>query len=355
MGDRAGAPAGAVGRVAAGLDPGSFSFVMATGIVSIGMRGHRPAVISTALLWLAVAGYVVLVVLTCWRAAAFRTRMRADFADPSGGFAFFTFVAGTDVLGAALGLIGHRDAALALLVVGGLSWLVLGYAVPWAAILGRGDRPVLAGANGTWFVWVVASQSIAVLAAELEPAVKAPRPEFALLAVVCWVVGVFLYAAVGIFVAARMVSYPLSPADLTSPYWVAMGATAITVVAGARIVDMAGAPAAAVTHGMVAAVSVGFWAFGTWLIPPLVAAGWWRHVRHRVPLRYDTSLWSIVFPLGMYSVAGRSLGQADHLPIVAAIGRNAIWVALAAWTLTFAGLLTYLGSHRRMSRHITED
>jgi tellurite resistance protein TehA-like permease len=206
---------------------------------------------------------------------------------------------------------------------------------------------VLARANGTWFVWVVAGQSVAVLAAELEPAVSGARRELALLAVVCWVVGVFLYAAVGIFVAARMVAYPLSPADLTSTYWVAMGATAITVVAGARIVDMAGAPAAAVTHGVVAAVSVGFWAFGTWLIPPLVAAGWWRHVRHRVPLRYDTSLWSIVFPLGMYGVAGRSLGQADHLPIVAAIGRNEIWVALAAWALAFAALLAYLGRYSR--------
>ena len=43
--------------------------------------------------------------------------------------------------------------------------------------------------------------------------------------------------------------------------------------------------------------------------------------------------------LGMYGVAGRYLGQADHLPIVAAIGRHEVWVALAAWALTLAALL----------------
>ena len=59
-----------------------------------------------------------------------------------------------------------------------------------------------------------------------------------------------------------------------------------------------------------------FWAFATWLIPVLVAAGWWRHVIHRVPLRYEATLWSIVFPLGMYAVAGIYLGRADHLPVV---------------------------------------
>jgi len=42
-------------------------------------------------------------------------------------------------------------------------------------------------------------------------------------------------------------------------------------------------------------------------------------------------LWSIVFPLGMYSVAGSFLGQADRLPIVRGIGDAESRVALAAW------------------------
>jgi tellurite resistance protein TehA-like permease len=159
-----------------------------------------------------------------------------------------------------------------------------------------------------------------VLAAVLQPEIGVGRRELALLAVFSWSVGVFLYGAAGIFVAARLLLYPLRPADMTPPYWVAMGATAITVVAGARIVQMADAPMVDATRGLIAGTSVLFWAFGSWLIPPLVAAGIWRHVVHRISLRYEATLWSVVFPLGMYGVGGHYLGQADHLPLVQNIG-----------------------------------
>jgi len=92
------------------------------------------------------------------------------------------------------------------------------------------------------------------------------------------------------------------------------------------------------TRGLVAGASVLFWAFATWLIPVLVAAGWWRHVVHRIPLRYDATLWSIVFPLGMYAVAGISLGRADGLPLVRTIGTTELWVAFAVLALTFAAM-----------------
>lgn len=324
------------------LHPGYFALVMATGIVSIAMRNQRALALSVALLWLTGIEYAVLVALSVWRLVRFRAQMAADLADPRRAFGLFTFVAGTDVLGARLAADGRHAAAFALLAVGFAAWLVLGYVVPWTAVLGRVRRPVLQDANGTWFIWVVASQSVAVLAAALEPAVAHGRRELALLAVFSWSVGVFLYAGDGVIVAARMLLYPLKPEDLTPPYWVAMGATAITVVAGARIVEMADAPMVAATRGLVAGVSVVFWAFGSWLIPPLLAAGVWRHVVHRVPLRYEPTLWSIVFPLGMYSVSGSYLGQADHLPIVRGVGDTESWVALAAWLLTFAAMLRQL-------------
>ncbi len=328
-------------QAVATLNPGYFALVMGTCIVSIGVHDNGMVLLSDTMLGLAVVCYAVLVIVTLWRAAAFPAALRSDFTDPRRGFGFFTFVAGTDVLGTRIAGTGQHGIALGLLVVGGLSWLVLGYVVPWTAVLGREDRPVVAGANGTWFIWVVASQSVAVLAAVLEPAASARR-ELALLAVCSWSIGVILYAAAGVFVAARLLLYPLRPVDLTPPYWVAMGATAITVVAGARIVEMADAPMVTATRGLIAGTAVVFWAFGSWLILPLVAAGWWRHVKHRVPLRYEATLWSIVFPLGMYGVAGQFLGVADHLPIVEAIGKTEIWLAFTVWAATFIGMLVHL-------------
>jgi tellurite resistance protein TehA-like permease len=220
--------------------------------------------------------------------------------------------------------------------------LFLGYAIPWSLVLGRAKRPVLAAANGTWFIWAVASQSVAVLAATLEPIFANGRRELAIIAVLSWSVGVVLYGVAGSFVAMRLLMYDVRAADVGQPYWVSMGATAITVLAGARIVEMADAPMVNATAGLVSGLAALFWCFGSWLIPALIAIGYWRHVIKKVPLRYEPPMWSMVFPLGMYGVASINIGQADKLPIVEAIGRIEIWLALAVWTIVFAGLLVHI-------------
>jgi tellurite resistance protein TehA-like permease len=84
-------------------------------------------------------------------------------------------------------------------------------------------------------------------------------------------------------------------------------------------------------------VAVLFFAFGTWLIPVLIAAGFWRHVIRRVPLRYSTALWGLVFPLGMYTVCTVRLSQAVDAPYLLAIPQVFVFVALGAWAVTLLG------------------
>ncbi len=336
-----------------GLAPGYFALVMASGILSVGMDLRDHAVLSFALLVVCVVSFVVLLGLNVWRFVGYRAATIEDFLDPRRAFGFFTFVAGTNVLGVRLSMDGHHTATGALLVLAGTVWLVLGYVVPWTAILGRQQRPVAATANGTWFIWTVASQSVAVAAATLEPVVQSGRDALALLAVVSWSVGVFLYAATGIFVSLRLMLYEFGPEELTPPYWVAMGALAITVLAGARIVEMADAPVVAATRGLIAGLSVVFWAFATWLIPVLVAAGWWRHVRRRVPLLYEATLWSIIFPLGMYAVAGIYLGEVDELPLVGKIAAVELWFAFGAGLLVFGAMVVHVGRSVFLGRPVS--
>jgi tellurite resistance protein TehA-like permease len=335
-----------------GLTPGYFALVMATGILSVGLHLEGYPELSTLLLWICGAAFVVLLVLTLLRLLRHREAVVSDFLDPARAFGFFTYVAGTNVLGVRLFMSGYQEATAVLLGLAGLAWLVLGYVVPWTAVLGKAARPVVASANGTWFIWVVASQSVAVAAATLEPVSETARGGLAVLAVVSWSVGIFLYAAAGVVVALRMLLYELRPVDLNPPYWVAMGACAITVLAGARIVEMDAAPMVDATRGLVAGASVLFWAFATWLIPVLVMVGWWRHRTHRVPLRYEATLWSMVFPLGMYAVAGIYLGQADSLPLVGWIGRAELWLALAVWLVVLVSMAWHVARTVLLPRDI---
>ncbi|MDV3223386.1 tellurite resistance/C4-dicarboxylate transporter family protein [Intrasporangium sp.] len=335
---------GRVGVLVERLTPGYFALVMASGIISLGLQLVGFTVLSVVLFAVCITAYVVLIVLNVWRFAAFRHAMIDDFKNPKRAFGFFTFVAGTNVLGARAGAEGWYTLTAWLLVISFAVWLVLGYVIPWSAVLGRSERPVVALANGTWFIWVVASQSVAVSAATLEVVLVELRAWLAILAVFSWSVGVFLYVASAIIVALRIMLYELDPTEFDPPYWVSMGAVAITVVAGARIVEMESAPMADATQGLVAGLSVVFWAFATWLIPVLVAAGVWRHYVRKVPLVYVPTLWSMIFPLGMYAVAGIYLGRADRLPIVEAIGSNWLWVALTAWALVFVAMVRSVGA-----------
>jgi len=340
--DTAGAKFAATVRAAVkSLEPGYFALIMATGILSTAMRNRHAYALSVALLWIGLVCFTVLIILTVWRIASFSGDVRTDITDPRRGFGFLTFIAATEVLGVRINFDGYHEITAGLLAVGVLAWLILGYGIPFSMLVGR-LRPITQYANGSWFIWIVASQSIAVLAASIEPTATTLRRELAFLAVFSWSVGIFLYAAVGLLVAFRLLHDELRAADLTPPYWVAMGATAITVLAGARILNMSDSPVLAATRAVVAGGSVAFWSFGTWLIPALLAAGWWRHVVRRFPLRYTPTAWSMVFPIVMYGVGSDVLGQADHLPGLSYIGEYENWVGLGVWLVTFVAMLQHL-------------
>ncbi len=148
-------------------------------------------------------------------------------------------------------------------------------------------------------------------------------------------------------IASRAVA--LDGATILADVLLAVAAAAITVLAGAQIMRLPADPLTAVARPVVAGLSVVAWAFGTWLIPPLVAVGIWRHLIRRVRLRYEPGLWSIVFPLGMYGVASRGLGMAAHVSWLVTLGRYEGWVALAAWAGVAAGMAaSLLGSRPRV-------
>ena len=120
-----------------GLNPGYFALVMASGILSVGMRLGGVEGLSVVLEAVCALAYVVLVGLTVWRLVCFRDAVVDDFTDPARGFGFFTFIAGTNVLGVRLAMDGHHQLTAGLLAVAALTWVVLGYVNPWIAVLGR--------------------------------------------------------------------------------------------------------------------------------------------------------------------------------------------------------------------------
>src|SRR5262249_1706096 len=101
------------------LNPGYFALVMATGIVSKAMRLDGADALSGALLGATIVAYVLLAAAYAWRLVRYRREFLADTRAPGRAFAFFAFVAASDVLGARVAGGGHEVAAAALRAVSG--------------------------------------------------------------------------------------------------------------------------------------------------------------------------------------------------------------------------------------------
>lgn len=331
----------------ADLDPGYFALVMASGIISVGADLVGRPVLSRVAFGVTGVGFVVLLAAYAARLALYPGRVRASLKVPATAMGYFTLVAGAAVTAVRVLMAGHPAVALGLAAAAGLAWLTLTYGLPWSIVVSA-RHPVLGEINGTWLIWVVATQSLSVVASALtaHDPWSALQPALPVVALVLWGVGVMLYVVLIAIIFLRLLLVVVTPTEMGPAYWITMGATAISVRAATGILSMHDPAQRALQHGLrpfVLGLSVVLWSFGTWWIPLLVLFGIWRHGLRRYPLTYEPRLWSVVFPLGMYTVASYTLGNAGPgLGFMTSIARVWVWVGAAAWV----GVLMLMVAHR---------
>jgi len=328
-------------RAAADLFPGYFALVMATGIISIACFLLEMKTISVALLVVDVVAYFVLSLLLLLRLLFFFSRVKADIKDHVRGPGFFTVVAGTCVLGSALLIVveGYRP-ALALWFAGMTLWIVIMYTF-FTAVTVRENKPSIeAGLNGGWLLAVVATQSISVLGTLLVSRLPDYSEPILFFTLCMFLLGCMLYLLLITLIFYRFTFVNVTTAALTPPYWINMGAVAITTLAGARLIIAA--PGWSLLNEItpfLKGFTLFFWAAGTWWIPLLLALGFWRHIYKRFPLKYDPQYWGMVFPLGMYTVCTFQLANAIHFQPLLVIPQYFVYLALAGWIAVSFGLI----------------
>lgn len=314
---------------------------MATGIISIAafLLGLKP--VAWTLLVVNIAAYAILWLLLLIRLIRYFARVKVDIMDHVRGPGFFTVVAGTCVLGSQLIIVAGQDRAASILFfVGLLLWLLIMYTF-FAAVTVREEKPPLeTGISGTWLLAAVATQSISVLGTLLADYFVDYREILLFFTLCMFLLGCMLYLLLITLIFYRFTFVKLTTVTLTPPYWINMGAVAITTLAGARLIIAA--PAWSFLREIapfLKGFTLFFWAVGTWWIPLLFILGVWRHVHKHFPLRYDPLYWGMVFPLGMYTVCTFQLSKAISFEPLLLIPRCFVFIALAAWLLTFAGLI----------------
>lgn len=323
------------------LNPAYFALVMATGIVSIASHLLGMPRVSLALFWLNIPAFTILVALTIIRLLKYRRQFFADLTDHKRGVGFFTSVAASCVLGSQCYLLAELNtAAIGLWCLGTVLWVVLTYTI-FTSFAVKETKPSLPeGIHGGWLVSVVAVQSVSLLGAILAEGFGAYREEVLFFSLAMWLKGGMLYIWIISLIFYRYTFFSMSPADLAPPYWINMGAMAISTLAGTTLIAAAGsstilAPLLPFLKGF----TLFFWATATWWIPMLVILGVWRHVYKRFRVVYDPQYWGAVFPLGMYTACTFRLAAAVDAPFLMIIPQYFIYIALGAWSLTFAGMV----------------
>lgn len=337
-----------------GLFSGYFAAVMATGIVSIALFFQGQPWLSGVFLDLTVILYCLLTAAYAARAVFFPTETRNDLMDAGTVFNYFTFVAGSDVLGTRLALAGDYGPAWVLGGIGLAGWFALiYYAVLMVSV--HNVRPEEQVINGGWLVATVGAESLTVLATSLAPDAS-DRFGMMFAAYALWAIGVLFYIIFIAMILHRFFYYPLKASDLQPNYWINMGAVAITTLAGSRLADLA--PQISFLRSMdpfLEGVTSMLWSWGTWWIPALLLIGAWKYFFGKDRFVYHPALWSMVFPLGMYTVATQRFAQTYNLAFLLPISEIFLWVAFFAWVfVAIAGVLTEAGFIRRSGKDVME-
>src|SRR5690606_4204740 len=328
------------------LLPAYFAIVMATGIISIALHLTGSVLLSFVLFYLNIIFLAGLLSIFIYRCIRFPKDVLTDFTSYLKGPGFFTIVAALCIVGnQCILLTGDISSARILLIVAGIAWLFIGYGFFFNITVTKNKKPLNQGINGTWLVIIVAIQALSSLISFLTEGDDQPDYFLLFLALFLFLLGCIFYLYIMSLIIYRISFFSLNAQELGAPYWINMGATAITTLAGSMLIlhtqnfnfitDLL---------PFIKGFTLFFWAAGTWWIPLLIVLGMWRHIIKKVPVPstakgYDPTYWGMVFPLGMYAVSTFRLSEALEIPFLRYIPDYFIYIAIFAWVAVMVGFL----------------
>lgn len=330
------------------LLPAYFAMVMATGIVSIAAYLDGLLLFGYLLFYVNIGFLLGLGFLFIIRCIVFKKEVLEDFRSYQKGPGFLTIVAALCIVGNQFILLFDQTGpAKAILLLAAVLWLFIIYGFFFNITVTKNKKPLQEGINGTWLVVIVSIQALSCLIASIAPDFGAHNHVYLFVAVCMFMLGCFFYLYIMSLIIYRISFFSLNANELGAPYWINMGATAITTLAGSMIILHAEIfPLIGEILPFIKGFTLFFWAAGTWWIPLLIFLGIWRHFIKKVPVPtspngYDPSYWGMAFPLGMYTVCTFRLSEALDLAFLSVIPQVFIYVAIFVWLALILGFMRH--------------
>ena len=325
------------------LYPGYFAMTMATGIISVAFFLHDNIALSNSFMIMAIMTWFVLTFLYTWRLIKYPKAVFDDLTNPKTTFIFFTFVAATNICGVLLHQHGYTVFAISCWVIAFCYWSILMYFSFTVLCFAHKDREVNI-MHGGWLILIVGTQSLVLLGTKIAADLGQYAAYMMVEIYMLWSLGIIFYAVLVTLFCYRIFFKTMNAEDCSPLMWVIMGAAAISANAGTRLLLTDPViPMLANLHATVQLISIMLWTWATWWIPLLAIMGIWTHYYKKVPLLYNPMQWSIVFPLGMYTVATNNLALSSQFTPLLVLTEGMLWVAFGAWLILALALMkTYL-------------
>lgn len=314
------------------IDPINFGYVMATGIISIAFHLLKWPILSMLFLVLGSIGYVLLLGQFALQFIKHRRKMTEEFSNIKELFKSMAFSAGTNSLAVRFCYQGEDFVGGILGVIGTLATIYFIYSIFYRLFIQSKDS--LQSISPVWLLMAISCHSVGIVITTLREHGTINSDLILLVAFGFWTFGIVIYLMLMTLNIYRTIFLPFEGKDLNMAYWTWMGACAIAVFDASKLIMTDPAPLFLQTvKPFISGIALLFWAWGTAWIPILFSMVLCKYFYYKMPLRYEASLWALVFPLGMYTTSTFSLGWSHDLEVVQGIVPYFLWISVLSWVV----------------------
>jgi len=286
-----------------------------------------------------------------------------EMLNPEKTLHFFTIVGAVSFVGICFSRIFHfyTTANIFWYVSIGL-WLGISLSTFSILFLNRkaGERKIEDILHGGWFFATVGTQSTALLGVIVAEHAIRHVIFIQVFSFALWSVGASLYLVFMALLVLRLMFYRFDSNTVLSPYWMNIGAAAVTTITGTVLyqhIQAVGGPFADFLP-FLKGISLLFWSFGLWWIPFLIILAMRKLIYSGEGLAFTVGYWEIAFALGLYadstihmvglfeerflvvisicfSIACITLWSFSSIFTIAHLVRSSIWVPINNLTIDY--------------------
>lgn len=327
------------------FSPIDFAMVMATGIIAIAALLEGYMWLAWSLFFIDVFLFIFLLIFLLQRCLFQWPTLIKDFKSYERGPGVFTFVIAMCMIGNEVILFNKwMMLGKIILTIAVIFWLIINYGFFFYITTTNHKKSLKDGISGSWLLTVVSIQAIAVLIIYCSASSEAAM----FIATCLFFTGCVFYLYLMSLIVYRISFFELHAKDLGAAYWINMGATAITTLAGSLLLlNGKEFHLIAALLPFIKGLTLLFWSAGTWWIPLLIMLGIWRHGIRKVkpPITasgYSPTYWAFVFPLGMYTASTFRLSETLDLTFLKVIPKYFIFFAIITWMAVMTGFISHL-------------